>query len=172
MLLFAAIFSLQNCFTQKQNINIGLDRSFEKIIILEDFPSKDTVSITFYKKDSWFVTYKMRNLLIPPLSNPCHNCDKIFTDAFMNTLVLLKPEQLPSKDCRVVIDTVYEGKPVVKINDFYSTSDLQKEIISIRNENMSISISYLEPRNALKYCKHNKERLQFIKYSEILRNTL
>lgn len=170
LFLFVMIFSLNSCIAQKQNLPVGLDQGFEKKIILEDFPSKDTASITFYKKDRWFVIYKMRNPLIPSSSNPCDNCDKMFTDAFMNTLSLLKPEQLPSKDCKVVIDTVYEGKPVVQINDFYSTSDLQKEIISIRHNNVSTSISYLEPRNALKYCKHNKERLQFIKYSEILRN--
>ncbi len=108
--------------------------------------------------------------MLKPLPQACNDCDKILTDAFIDNLLLFKHEPKEDSNCRVVIDTVFEGKPVVSISDFYLISDLEEQTISVKKGGKSLSVSYLAPRLALKYCKVNKGRLLFIRYSDILRN--
>lgn len=160
-------FLFINCSVHKKG---GVSKIYNvDKIVLNGFPSKDTISITFFKKGNWFVTRDFRSRPTEkPLSIPCIDCEKIFTNDFISSLMDLQTEKI-SSGCRIVKDSVIDGKQTVQITDFYSFSDLFKETISFRVNSKPISIRYLEPRTALPYCKDNQDRLRFIKYSNILR---
>lgn len=169
IILSIICFLFVTCTVHKKGVG-SKTNNVEKIV-LNGLPSKDTISITFFKKGTWFVTRELQNHPTEQsLPEPCLDCEKTFTGVFISSLMNLQTEKI-SSDCRITKDTLIDGQTVVQITDFYSFSDLLRETISITEKSKKISISYLEPRSALPYCKENLDRLKFIHYSDILRAT-
>ena len=140
-------------------------------IRLSNFPSRDTSSITFMRKnDVWSVVYVSRNLTIsekPPLL--CKGCDSLFTAKFLSDILTIKDEVV-SKDCTITIDTLINGEKVVSIDNFYNHTNLREETISVVFSKEEKAISYFDPRRALRYCQSNADRLRFIQVSDKLRS--
>lgn len=167
---FCVIIFLFNtpCYPQKTAPYPGeIKQAIETLIKFSGFFSRDTASITFYKKDSWFILTTMQNPFVPAQLQACHTCQQVFTDSFLNVLFSLQPEK-PSNDCRILKDTIINRKLIVSIEDFYMTSDLESETIIITKGEKTSTVSYLEPRYALRYCKNNTNRLAFIRAGEML----
>lgn len=166
--LFVLLVST-SCFSQmtEQNLN-ATKESYEKSITLGGFPSRDTASITFScKKGTWFVVVKMQNTSAETQPQVCRTCQKVFTHTFMDKLFALKTEE-PSNNCRIVSDTIIDGKKIRSFEDFYMISDLERQTITITKGRKTHSVSYLAPHYALKYCKNNANRLAFIRVSDRL----
>lgn len=139
-------------------------------ISVENFPSRDTSSIIFYKDKVWFKLVILKNKNIkPPSSHHCHNCETVLTPTFFNTVKSIDTENRLLEDCTIFNDTIYNGKHNVSINNFYNISDLQEEVIYYKNKKERKSIIYLEPRLGINYCKENTSRYKFIQISNILR---
>lgn len=165
---YAFCFLFITCTVHKRDA--GSRKYNPEKIVLRGIPSNDTISITFYKKGTWFVMRELRSRLSEkPTSEPCFECETTFTKPFIDTLMNLQTENI-SDDCRITKDTLIDGQPIAQITDFYRFSDLLRETISLTGNNNEVSISYLEPRTALPYCKDNKNRLEFIRFSNTLRS--
>ncbi len=162
-------FLSPSCYSQKPVTNTDkINRNAERAITLSGFPSRDTAAITFYKNDGWMVSVKMRNPMIVKKPESCKSCHQVFTDAFFDYLFSIRTETVQANDCRITIDSVIDGKTVRGIQDFYMSSDLLTESITIKQDEKQATVSYHEPRTALKYCKNNIDRLAFIRVSDRL----
>jgi hypothetical protein len=139
-------------------------------ITLSNFPSWDTASISYLlEKEGWYIKYRSRNLAIDEKpAVRCRMCDSMFSAAFFADIMTLQSEEL-SNDCIIYSDTIVDGVKIVGINNFYNHSDLREETISYKYLQDEKTVSYMEPRHALKYCKNNTARLRFIKVSDALR---
>ena len=169
-LFFFLLLFGTSCFSQKTDHHVNATKQdYEKSIILSGFPSMDTASITFSNKNGiWFISVNMQNPLAETQTQVCRTCKVVLTDTFLDKLFALKTEKVPSKGCRIVHDTIIDGKKIGSFEDLYMISDLEKQTITITKGGKTSSISYIEPRFALKYCKDNTNRLAFIRVSEKL----
>jgi len=161
---------LLGCKTQSFQSTSNDLKNDSMYVKLENLPSKDTSAIIFYKKNDWYiVAYSKVNLMQITSPQKCESCARVFEKKFFDSLISLENENNLSNDCTVYIDTVINGIKNRGINNFYNITSLQKETISVRYSSTTKSITFLEPRLALSYCKQNTARLNFIAISEVLR---
>ncbi|MBV9986759.1 MAG: hypothetical protein JO301_03715 [Chitinophagaceae bacterium] len=166
---FYFLFSTACLSQQTDNRLNAKKQDYEKSITLSGLPSRDTAAITFLnKKGRWYILVKMQNPLAETQSQVCSTCQTILSDTFLDKLLALKTEKVLSSGCRIVRDTIIDGKRVSSFEDFYMISDLERQTITVTKGRKTHSVSYLAPHNALKYCKDNANRLAFIRLSDRL----
>jgi hypothetical protein len=108
LIIYILSVSCLSCASQKTALTTA--QNTETKIVLAGFPSNDTLALTFYKNNGWFIERKIRDAGVAKnITLPCLNCDEIITPSFIEALSKIHTEEI-SAGCRLTKDTVIEHR--------------------------------------------------------------